>query len=111
MFEFGLHFALAAEEREGLTGCHLQHLGDAAAAIFYVQHRLPIPPPVALGAAHVYVSHELHIDRQKTIAVTSFAPAAFHVKAEVASREAACPRVDLFGEQRANWIEGLDIRG
>ena len=86
-----LHLALAAKEGERLAGRHVEHFGDVAAAILHVEHLPAIAPAVALGALHVHVGHELHVDRQVAVAVARLAAAAFDVEAEMAGREARGP--------------------
>src|SRR4051812_46598485 len=109
--QFCLNFSLAAEECECLAGRHVEHLGNVAAAIFHVEHGSAVALAVAFGAFHVYVGHELHVDRQKAVAMASFASAAFDVEAEVTGGKVSRARVDLFGKQRADRVERLEVRG
>ena len=77
-------FAVTAKERKRLAHRHVEHFGDVAAAILHLQHIPPIPPPAALGALHVHVGHELHVDRQVAVALARLAAAAIDVEAEMA---------------------------
>ena len=80
-------------------------------AVLHFEHLLAKSLAAALGALHVDVGHELHVDREVAVAVAGFATAAIDVETEVAGRQPARAGVDLFGEQRADRIERFDVRG
>ena len=78
----------------------------------YVTSRisLAIARAAALGALHVHVGQELHVDLDVAVAAARFAAPAFDVEAEMAGRIVVRPGLDRVGKHLANRVEGLDVR-
>ena len=100
---------MAAKKSERFADGHVEDVGDVPAAIFHVEDLAAIATAVTLGAFHVNVGQELHVDFEITVAMTRRTTATVDVETEVGGVQIARAGFDRLGKHRPNLIEGFDI--
>ena len=76
---------------------------------FHLTSSVSITGAVALGALHVDVGHEPHVDFLVAVPLTGLAAPLFGVEAEVARLERPRLRFGRLSKQQANRIERLHV--
>ena len=104
------HRGDVGEERAGLVDDHVEHVGDAAAAVGHLEGRGVVARARAGRAGRVGAGQEQQLHRHEPLALTGLAPAALDVEREPAGAPAARPRLVGAGEQRAHPVEQAGVR-
>src|SRR3984957_8150981 len=87
-----------------------EHFVNILAVIAHLEHLRLVTRALALLADQFHVGEELHLYRDRTIAVASVAASAGYVEGERSSRQPTFFRLGQGSEELANGVEGLDIR-
>jgi len=109
------HVHVLTEQLDGLGHGQLQHVGDAELLVqpldLHLAHLGAEARAVAIGAAQVHVTEELHLDVFEARAAAGRAAPVASVEAEGARCVAAFARQRRHREQRAHRVEGADVAG
>ena len=99
-----LHAQLAKPLHGFLHG-HAEHLVDVLVGERELERMQLVALPFALGAGHIQVAEELHLDLLEAIAPAALAAAFTAVEAEEAGRYALRLRIIRLRKERTNVIE------
>ena len=105
----GADLGLALEQGDGLGDREVEDLADRASLPAHLEHLGLEARPVALGAGHVDVGEELHLDALEAVAGAGLAAAARDVEGERGGGVAAEPRHVGAREARADALVGPEI--
>ena len=107
--ERALDLRLGGEEFGGLLERHVHDVADAVLVVDHFERGRVVAAAVAVRARHVARRQEIHLDLDHALARAGFAAAAFGVEGKAARRVAAHPRERQLREERADFVEDLDV--
>ena len=99
----------AGEEVQRLLHRQVQHVVNVLAVIANLQHFRLVARALALLADQLHVGQELHLHRDRAVALAGFAAAAGNVEGEMSRGVAALLALRQRGEQLADGVERLDV--
>ena len=100
---------MRGEEVGGFGDGHVHDIADAAVVVFDFERGVVVAEPAAIGADHVASGEEGHFVVDDPVAAAGFAAAAFGIEGEAAGGVAADLGGGERGEERADFVEDLDV--
>ena len=100
---------LRAEELHCLCNCHLEHVVNVHPVIFHLQRVGVEPPPVTSLTLERDVGHELHFDRDPSLALALLAAATLLIEREMGWHVTHLLRQRLFGKEFPYFFIHPDI--
>src|SRR3974390_363585 len=109
--QLGSNLGNVDKEGQGLANRHSEDIVNILAMVANLEDAALETLPSALFADQFDIGQELHFDGDGPIALTGFAAATRHVEGEMAGGEATALGVGSVGENFADRVERLQIRG
>ena len=100
---------LAGKEAQRLLDGQVEHLVDVLPFVLHLQHGGFVAGSIALLAGQLDVGEELHLHRDRAIALADVAAASRHIKGEVAGGVSPALGLGLGGKELPDGVEGLDV--